>query len=55
MQSLNICPGLGLIYTFTSSEAEELDKNGKLKFIISEKIRDGLKVVGLDGNKLLKK
>lgn len=54
MQSLNICPGLGLIYSFTSSKAEELDKEGKLKFIISEKIREGLKVVGLDVNNIIK-
>jgi hypothetical protein len=54
MQTLNICPEFGFIYTLTSSEAEELDKNGKLKFVLAEKIREGLKIVGLDGNELLK-
>jgi hypothetical protein len=54
MQTLNICPGFGFIFKFTSSEAEELDKKGKLKSIIAEKIREGLKVVGIDGNDLLK-
>ncbi|MCK9399804.1 MAG: hypothetical protein M0Q51_07380 [Bacteroidales bacterium] len=54
MQTLNICPGFGVIYTFNSSEAEEFDRSGKLKFILAEKIREGLKVVGLDGNDLLK-
>ena len=54
MQTLNICPGFVLIYALKSSEAEELDKNGKLKFVLSEKIREGLKVVGLDGKNLLK-
>ena len=54
-QTLNICPGFGFIFSFTSSDAEELDKSGKLKSIIAEKIREGLKVVGIDGNDLLKK
>lgn len=54
MQKLNICPGFGAIYTFSSTEAEELDKNGKLKFVLAEKIREGLKVVGHDGNDFLK-
>ena len=54
MQTLNICPGFGLIYTINSSEAEKLDKSGKLKFILAEKIREGLTVVKLDGNDMLK-
>jgi hypothetical protein len=53
-QTLNMCPEFGFIYTFTSNDAEELDKNGKLKFAIIEKIREGLKVVGLNGNEILK-
>jgi hypothetical protein len=55
MQTLNICPGFGFLFTFSISEAEELDKSGKLKFILAEKIKEGLKVVGLDGKELLKK
>lgn len=54
MQTLNICPGFELNYTFNISEAEELDKSGKLKFILAEKINEGLKVVGLDGHEFLK-
>lgn len=54
MQTLNICPEFGFIFTFSSTEAEELDRNGKLKFVLAKKIREGLKVVGLDGNDLLK-
>jgi hypothetical protein len=30
-QTLNICPGFELNYTFNISKAEELDKSGKLK------------------------
>ena len=55
MPNLNICPGLGIIFTFNSSDAEELDKSGKLKFLLAEKIKEGLKVVGLDGKEILKK
>lgn len=54
MQTLNICPGFELNYTFNISEAEELDKSGELKVILAEKIKEGLKVVGLDGHEFLK-
>lgn len=54
MQTLNICPGFELKYTFNISEAEHLDKSGKLKFILAEKIKEGLKVVGRDGREFLK-
>jgi hypothetical protein len=54
MPNLNICPGLGIVFAFNSSDAEELDKSGKLKRLLGEKIREGLKVVGLDGNTILK-
>jgi hypothetical protein len=40
---------------FNSSDAEELDKSSKLKFLLIEKIKEGLKVVGLDGKEILKK
>jgi hypothetical protein len=55
MQTLNICPEFGVVYSFNSSELESLDKGGKLKFLLAEKIREGLKVVGLDGKEILKK
>jgi hypothetical protein len=54
MQTLNICPGFELNFTFNISEAEELDKSGKLKFILAEKIKEGLKVVGRDGHEFVK-
>jgi len=54
MQNLNICPGFGVLCFIKADEAEELDKTGKLKFLLVEKIRDALKVAGLDGKKLLK-
>jgi hypothetical protein len=55
MPTLNICPGFGVIFEVNSSNAEELDKSGKLKFILVEKIKEALKVVGLDGSEVLKK
>jgi len=55
MQTLNICPEFGFIYSINSNNAEDLDKQGKLKFVLAEKIRDVLQIVGLDGNDLLKK
>jgi hypothetical protein len=54
MQTLNICPGFELNYAFNISEAEELDKSGELKVILAEKIKEGLKVVGLDGHEFMK-
>ena len=55
MQTLNICPGFGVLYTFNYAEAEKLDKDGKLKFVLVEKIKEALKVAGLNTDKLLKK
>jgi hypothetical protein len=55
MQTLNMCPEFGFIYTINSTDAEELDKQGKLKTILAEKIREGLKIVGIDGEGLLKR
>ena len=54
MQTLNICPGFEINFKFNISEAEELDKSGKLKFILAEMIKEGLKVVGRDGHEFLK-
>ena len=53
-QTLNICPGFAIDFTFNISEEEELDKSDKLKFILAEKIKEGLKVVGHDGHEFLK-
>lgn len=54
MQTLNICPGFELRYTFNISEAEELDKNDKLKLMLVDKIKEGLRVVGRDGHEFIK-
>lgn len=53
MPSLNICPGFRLDFPIPNAEA--LDKDGKLKSILAEKIKEGLKVVGLEGSEFLKK
>jgi hypothetical protein len=43
-----------LDFTFNISEAEKLEKSGELKLFLAKKIKEGLKVVGLDGNEFLK-
>lgn len=48
MQTLNMCPEFGIIYTFSSSEIEESDKKGKFQLSLIEKINEGLRIVGLD-------
>jgi len=53
MTTLNVCPGFGFLRTFTLSEAEELDRTGKLKVVIAAKIRECLGIVGIDGNDIL--
>ncbi|RLA53625.1 MAG: hypothetical protein DRR42_04200 [Gammaproteobacteria bacterium] len=53
-QTLNICPGFVIIHTINSTDAEELDKQGKLKHVLIEKIKEGLRVAGLDGSDLLR-
>jgi hypothetical protein len=55
MPTLNICPGFVVDCTFNSSVAEELDKTGKLKVVLVEKIKEALKVTGRDANEILKK
>jgi hypothetical protein len=55
MQTLNMCPGFGVVYTINYTDAEKLDKQGKLKCVLVEKINAALKVAGLNTDKLLKK
>jgi len=55
MQTLNVCPGFGVIHTFSFADAEMLDRDGKLKFVIAERIKEALKIVGVSGDELLKK
>ena len=52
MQTLNICPGFGVLFEFNFPDAEKLDKTGKLKFVLVEKIKEALKVAGLDAGGL---
>jgi len=54
MQNLNICPGFGFIYNMSSSEAEQCDRKGELKNHLTQKIKECLNIVGIDGNDLLK-
>ncbi len=54
-QTLNICPGFGLIYEISSIQAEKLDKDKKLKEILIRKIREGLRIVNLDADLIIKK
>lgn len=54
MPVLNICPGLGAIYTITDKEAEEFDKKDELRKMILDAIKDGLKIIGKDGSEFLK-
>jgi hypothetical protein len=54
MPSLNICPGFRLHFPIPNAEAFD-DKDGKLKSILAEKIREGLKIIGLNGDDFLKK
>ena len=54
MPTINICPGYGLIYTIESSEAEENDKQVKNYSFIANRIKEGLAIVGLNGEDLLK-
>ncbi len=53
MPSLNICPGFRLQFPIPNAEA--LDKDDKLNFFLAEKIRDGLKIIGLNGDDFLKR
>jgi hypothetical protein len=55
MQTLNVCPGFGVIHTFSFADAEKLDRSGKLKFVIAERIKEALKIVGVNGDEVLKK
>lgn len=54
MPNLNICPELGFTYSFTSSVAEKMDKEGKMENFIKEKIIECLKVVSIDSTAILK-
>lgn len=52
MSRLNMCPGF--LLESKIARADELDDSGKLKGILSEKINEALKVIALDGRRVLK-
>jgi len=54
MQALNICPGFVMKYFISSKEAMEKDKNSSLEKIISNKIKEGLSIVGINWKIILK-
>ena len=54
MQTLNICPGFSIYFTIPSREAIEKDKSDKLEKLISEKIKEGLSIINLEWEKILK-
>jgi len=53
-KTINICPGFVMIFYISSETAIEKDKDGKLEILISEKIKDGLSIVDLKWEKILK-
>ncbi len=53
-KTLNICPGFGLIYELSAEEAERLDKNKELRELLMTKIKEGLSVVNLNPDLILK-
>ncbi|MBK9524271.1 MAG: hypothetical protein IPO39_05850 [Bacteroidetes bacterium] len=54
MQTLNVCPGFGIICTITSAKAETLDKTGELEIYLKKKIFEGLSIIGIEGNEVIK-
>jgi hypothetical protein len=54
MQTLNICPGFGMIYNISSKEAKEKDKASELEDIIINKIKEGLSIINLDCKDILR-
>jgi len=54
MQTLNICPGFGVVYSIDDEKAEQLDKEGVLLKLLIGKIKEGLRVISKDGTEFLK-
>lgn len=55
LPSLNICPEIGLKYSYKSKGAIEMDRGGKLKYDLVSKIHEGLKVMGLSGDGIVRR
>lgn len=54
MQTLNVCPSLGVTCKLTSTDAEKLDKTGYLEQFISKKIKQALSIIDFDSDTILK-
>jgi hypothetical protein len=54
MQTINICPGFGVITEMTSLFCEEQDEKDKLTYYIAEQIKNGLKIVDINYNEIIK-
>ena len=53
MSRLNICPGF--LLEFKIAKTDELDDTGKLKAILAKRIHEALKVLSLDGRRVVKR
>jgi hypothetical protein len=54
MQTLNICPGIGVVFEFDSITAEKLDLNGEFVKTLKDKIQEGLSIINIDSSLLIK-
>ncbi|MFX1668750.1 hypothetical protein JZ968_11420 [Riemerella anatipestifer] len=55
MQTINVCPGFGIITEMSSTFCEEQDQSDKLKYYIAKQIQNGLKTVNYNSEEILKK
>ena len=49
----NVCAGLGVIYKLTKDDLTKLNNKDTLSSLLIEKINEGLKVIGKNGNQFL--
>jgi len=52
--TLNICPGLGIIFPMSLTDVAKKDQSSELENLISEKIKEGLSVVNIDWRRVLR-
>lgn len=50
----NICPGIGVIYSFSHEEASRLKQRGELYSLLIKKINEALSIVNENGNSFLR-
>lgn len=55
MQTINVCPGFGVITEMSSTFCEEQDETDKLKYYIAKQIQNGLQIVNYNCEEILKK